>query len=69
VDYINTILKLKTESSGYPSWIQTPDEQDRYIEMFWQSEGICLDKNSIKHNVTKRALAKLCLNSMLDPRF
>jgi hypothetical protein len=60
---INPFLKLKIESSGYPSWVQTPDDQDRYIEVFWQSEGVRLDKNSIKHNVAKRALAKLCLNS------
>jgi len=51
VDYIDTFLKLKAD-------------EDRYIEEFRQSEGILLDKDSIKHNASKRELAKLCLNSM-----
>ena len=64
VDYINTFLKLKAEATGYPSWVQTPTDEDRYIEEFRQSEGILLDKDSIRHNSSKRELAKLCLNSM-----
>jgi hypothetical protein len=36
----------------------------RFIESFEQSEGIRLDRDSIKFNVAKRGLAKLCLNSM-----
>jgi hypothetical protein len=27
VDYINTFLKLKTEASGYPSSVRTPDDE------------------------------------------
>ena len=34
------------------------------IKSFWESEGIRLDKESIKYNAAKRGLAKLCLNSM-----
>jgi hypothetical protein len=64
VDYINTFLKLKAEASGYPSWVRTPDDEDRYIELFWEREGIRLNKDAIKHNPAKRGLAKLCLNSM-----
>jgi hypothetical protein len=64
VAYIDTFLKLKAEASGYPSWVQTPDDEDRFIEEFWHSEGIRLDKDAIKHNPAKRGLAKLCLNSM-----
>ena len=26
VEYINTFLKLKTEASGYPSWVLTPSD-------------------------------------------
>jgi len=64
VNYINTFLKLKSETSGYPGWVQSPEEEDRYVESFWQSEGIRLDKEYIRSNAAQRGLAKLCLNSM-----
>jgi hypothetical protein len=64
VEYINTFLKLKAEASGYPSWVRTPEDEDRYINAFVASEGILLDRNNIRPNAAKRALAKLCLNSM-----
>jgi len=63
-DYINTFLKLKAETIGYPSWVRTPNDEYRYIELFRQSEGILKDKDFIKYNAAKRGLAKLCLNSM-----
>jgi len=58
-EYIDTFLKLKDEASGYPSWVRTPTDEDRYIEEFRQSEGFLLDKDKIEHNAFKRALAKL----------
>jgi len=64
VEYIDMFLKLKAEASGYPSWVRTPADEDRYIEEFRQNEGILLDKDAIRHNASKRTLAKLCLNSM-----
>ena len=64
VEYIDTFLKLKAKASGYPSWVRNPADVDRYIEEFRQSEGILLDKDKIKHNASKLALAKICLNSM-----
>ncbi|XP_070560096.1 uncharacterized protein [Ptychodera flava] len=63
-DYINTFLKLKQESSGWPSWCQTEDDQDRYIREYYDREGILLDKTKIHRNPGQRALAKLMLNSM-----
>jgi len=59
LEYIDTFLKLKAEASGYPSWVRTPADEDRYIEEFRQSEGILFDKDKIEHNASKRALAKL----------
>jgi len=64
VNYINKFLKLKSETSGYHGWVRSPEEEDRYVESFWQSEGIRLDKEYIRSNAAKRGLAKLCLNSM-----
>jgi len=46
-EYFNMFLKLKQESSGYPSWVQSEDDKDRYIEDYRRAEGIALDKASI----------------------
>jgi len=62
--YIDTFLKLKTEASGYPDWVRTPENEDRYIVNFYASEGIRLDKNAIRSNAAKRGFAKSYLNSM-----
>jgi hypothetical protein len=64
VDYINTFLKLKAEASSYPSWVRSPEDEERYIQSFRESERIELDKKSIKHKTAKRGFAKLCLNYM-----
>jgi len=63
VEYINTFLKLKAEASGYPTWVSTSQDEDRFIDAFKASEGIFLDKDKIQPNAARRALAKLCLNS------
>jgi hypothetical protein len=63
-EYINTFLKLKAEASGFPSWVRTPDDEERYIREFNKSEGILLNRDSICFNAAKRGLSKLCLNSM-----
>ena len=57
-------MKLKAEASGYPDWVRTPEDEDRYIDNFYGSEGIRLDREAIRPNAAKRGLAKLCLNSM-----
>jgi len=57
-------LKLKQESSGFPSWVQSEDDKGRYIEDYRHAEGIALDKASISKNSGQRTLAKLKLNSM-----
>ena len=61
--YIDTFLKLKAEASGYPSWVQGPQDEERYVRNFRDSEGVDLDRDSISKNAAKRGLAKLCLNS------
>jgi len=61
---IYTFPKLKAEASGYPSWVRSPENEERYIHSFRECEGIELDKASLTYNPAKRGLAKLCLNSM-----
>jgi hypothetical protein len=62
--YVNMVLKLKQESSGYPSWVRTEEDQDKYIADYRRAEGISLDKAYISKNVGQCTLAKLKLNSM-----
>jgi hypothetical protein len=57
--YIHMFLKLTAEASGYPAWVRTPADEERYIESFWKSEEIRLDREAIKPNAAKRGLAKL----------
>jgi hypothetical protein len=64
VEYINTFLKFKAEASGYPNWVQCPDDEDQYINEFHKSEVIQRDKDAIAPNPAKLGLAKFCLNSM-----
>ena len=37
--YIDTFLKLKAEAIGYPAWVRSPADEERYIESFCKSEG------------------------------
>lgn len=58
--YVNTFLKLKTESTGVPGHISDIDE---YIQSYQEHEGIELDKSNLKKNSGMRSVAKLMLNS------
>jgi len=61
-EYVNKFLKLKQESSGHPSWVQSEADKDRHIEEYRRAEGIALDNASISKNAGHRTLAKLKLN-------
>jgi len=39
-EYVNMFLKLKQESSGYPSWVRSEADKDKYIVDYRHSEGI-----------------------------
>ena len=60
-EYVNTFLRIKQESSGYPDWVKTEEDKDEYICRYHQAEGIELIKENIRHNPGLRALAKLAL--------
>jgi hypothetical protein len=62
-EYVNTFLKLKQEASGWPAWVHTEEDKNKYIELYYQEEGIRLDYENIRKNPGMRALAKLMLNS------
>ncbi|KAK4880439.1 hypothetical protein RN001_008585 [Aquatica leii] len=61
--YVDNFLKLKQESSGWPSWCTDDQGKDRYVTEYLEREGIALDKLNIAVNPGMRYIAKLCLNS------
>ena len=60
--FIRLWLKLKTEATGWPSWVQTEKDRRKYVRDFAERLGIDLDPEKIKKNKALRALAKLFLN-------
>jgi hypothetical protein len=58
-EHSNMFLKLKQESSGYPSWVHSEDEKYKYIEDYRRVKGIALDKACISKNAGQRTLARL----------
>ena len=63
-DYVDTFLKIKQEASGYPKDCVTDEQKQRYIDEYYEHEGIRLDPNKIEYNSGLRSLAKLMLNSL-----
>ncbi|XP_054272648.1 uncharacterized protein LOC128992928 [Macrosteles quadrilineatus] len=62
-DFINKFLKMKQEASGFPSWCETDEDKNKYIDDYFQKEGVQLEKDKIVKNGGLRSLAKLMLNS------
>ena len=62
-DYVNTWLKLKQESVGWPTGCDTEEKKDDFIERFEEREGIRLEKEKVTPNPGLKATAKLMLNS------
>ena len=63
-EYVNTFLKIKQESSGYPKECVTEEQKQAYIDEYYEQEGIRLDPEKIEYNPGLRSLAKLMLNSL-----
>ncbi|KAG8173354.1 hypothetical protein JTE90_011604 [Oedothorax gibbosus] len=61
--YIDTFLKTKHESSGWPAECITDAQKDAYISSYLAKEGIQLDPENVEMNPGKRAVSKLALNS------
>ena len=63
-EYVNHFLKIKQESSGFPDWVKTHEDKVKYVNDYYEHEGIHLRIDKIKYNPGLRAFAKLCLNSL-----
>ena len=47
---------------SYPSWCQTEEDKQRYVEDYERHEGIQLEPSKIVRNEGMRTLTKLMLN-------
>ena len=63
-DYVGKFLKIKQESSGYPDWVKTEEDKNKYIKNYHDNQGVLMEKEKIEVNPGLRAIAKLCLNSL-----
>jgi hypothetical protein len=61
--YVDMWLRIKQESSGYPSHVVTEEDKQQYIENYERKEGIELRKEKIEKNEALRFIAKIMLNS------
>ena len=62
--YVDLMLKIKTEASGFPPGCTTEEAREQYVQNFLEAEGVQLDPTAISPNPSKRSLAKLLLNSV-----
>ena len=63
-DYIDAFLKIKQEASGYPPGVITDEQKDKYIQSYFEHEGVQLDKAKIEKNPGLRSCSKLALNNL-----
>jgi hypothetical protein len=63
-EYIDTFLKGKQTASGFPEGCDTEVEKLKYIQDYFENEGIRLDINEIFYSSGWRAINKLLLNSL-----
>ncbi|KFM62281.1 hypothetical protein X975_02519, partial [Stegodyphus mimosarum] len=61
--YIDLFLKIKQESSGWPSECVTSEARLQYIRQYEEREGVKLEAEKISKNPGRRQVAKLALNS------
>ncbi|XP_071503405.1 uncharacterized protein [Diadema antillarum] len=71
-EYIDLFLKVKQESSGWPSECLSETDllnadileaRKNYIDSYEKKEGVLLDESKIEKNGGLRAVSKICLNS------
>ena len=63
-EYVNKFLKMKTEATGFPDHIKSNDQKEKFINDYFNNEGIQLDSDNMKPNPGMKAISKLFLNSL-----
>ena len=59
-DYVNTWLKIKQESTGWPDDCNTPNQKVAYVQAYQEREGTALE--NVAKNPGRKTVAKLKLN-------
>jgi hypothetical protein len=62
--YMDAFIKLKMESSGYPSDCKSDADRKAYIDRIFTHENVLLRADYITPNPVLRAVSKICLNSL-----
>ena len=62
--YIQTFLKLKAESSGWPAYCTSPESKKAFVEEYYDKYGVVLDTEAMLHNKGRRTVSKYCLNTL-----
>ena len=62
-EYIRAFLKAKTEASGWPSHVASSEDEEAYVEEYFEKEGIRLEQSKVVKNEGLRFISKLLLNS------
>lgn len=59
--YVNTWLKIKQESGGWPSWTSEDSDRkrDEYVRKYKEREGIALEKTQIAQNPGRKTTANV----------
>lgn len=66
--YVFKWIKMKAEASGFPNWVSSDDDKERYVQTYFEETraGGCpirLDKCAIRKDEISRNIAKNLLNS------
>jgi len=62
-EQVDMFLKIKTEATGFPEWVSSEGDKEKYALEFEQKVGVKLDVSQIQNNPALRSIAKICLNS------
>lgn len=60
---MKTFLKIKAEASGFPAAVQTEEQRLRFIEQYFQKEGIQLDLEAML--ISNPCLRQIVVNYLL----
>ena len=60
LDYVKQWLKIKQESSGYPTWADTPEKKAQYTADYENKQGIKLDPDRLVKTLAERPRPNSC---------
>ena len=58
---------MKMEASGWPSWVKSDEDRQKYLDDFEEREGFSLDASKISKNPgTNMRVFTLCITNKID---